>query len=76
VLVNAEAKVAAQREVLSLQLVLADLQAQLEDLLGTVTADGDVASDLLVTANGEGADGVASCKPKNKNKMKLRVASD
>ena len=60
VLVDAEAEVAGLGEVLLEELVLLDLEATLEDLHGLLSADGDVARDLLVTADAEGTEGVAS----------------
>lgn len=57
-LLDAEAKVARLGEVLALELVLLDLEAALEDLLGLGPADGDVRGDLLVTPDPELAHGV------------------
>lgn len=48
------------REVSLPELVLLDLEASLEDLFGLGASDGDVASDLLVSSNTEGSDGVSS----------------
>lgn len=59
VLADAEAEVAGLAEVALAQLVLLDLQATLEDLLGLGATDGDVDSNLLVTADTEGTNGVA-----------------
>lgn len=59
VLADAEAKVARLGEIAALQLVLLDLEATLENLLGLGTTHGDVHSDLLVTADTERTDGVA-----------------
>lgn len=59
VLADAEAEVARLAEVALAQLVLLDLEATLENLLGLGAADGDVDSDLLVTADTESSDGVA-----------------
>mmetsp|Transcript_34448 Transcript_34448/g.98424 ORF Transcript_34448/g.98424 Transcript_34448/m.98424 type:complete len:202 (-) Transcript_34448:27-632(-) len=56
VLVDAEAEAAILREVLLPQLVLLDLEALLEDLLGLVPAHGHVARDLLVAPDAEGPD--------------------
>ena len=58
VLADAEAEVAGLTEVALAQLVLLDLQATLENLLSLGATDGDVDSDLLVTSNTEGTDGV------------------
>lgn len=57
---DTEAEVAGLGEVALAQLVLLDLQATLENLLSLWAADGDVNGDLFVTADTEGADGVAS----------------
>jgi hypothetical protein len=57
---DAEAEVAGIREVLLAQFVLLDLQATFEDFLGLGASDGNVYGDLLVAADAEGADGVAS----------------
>jgi hypothetical protein len=59
VLADTEAKVTGLAEVALAKLVLLDLEATLEDLLGLGATDGDVDSDLLVTADTEGTDGVA-----------------
>ena len=63
---DAEAEVAGLAEVALPQLVLLDFEAALEDFLCLRAADGDVDGDLLVTADAEGADGVAcfACAPK------------
>ena len=58
VLVDTEAEVAGVGEVAALELVLLDLEATLEDLLSLGAADGDVASDLLVTSDTETTEGV------------------
>lgn len=58
VFADAEAEVASLGEVALAELVLLDLEATLEDLLGLGTADGDVDSDLLVSPNAEGTDSV------------------
>jgi hypothetical protein len=64
VLADAEAEVARLGEVALAQLVLLDLEAALEDLLGLGPADRDVHGDLFVAADAEGSDGVAglACK--------------
>jgi hypothetical protein len=59
VLGDTESEVAGLREVALAELVLLDLEATLENLLGLGATDGDVDSDLLVTADTEGTDGVA-----------------
>ena len=59
VLLDTEAKVAGLGEVAAAELVLLDLQAALEDLLGLGAADGDVHGDLFVATDAERAHGVA-----------------
>ena len=65
VLADTEAEVAGLGEVALAELVLLDLEATLDDLLGLGTTDGDVDGNLFVTADTEGSDSVASlaCKP-------------
>lgn len=58
VLRDTEAEVAGLAEVALAELVLLDLEATLEDLLGLGATDGDVDSNLFVTADTEGTDGV------------------
>lgn len=58
-LANTEAEVAGLGEVALAKLVLLDLEATLENLLGLGATDGDVDGDLLVTTDTEGTDGVA-----------------
>ena len=58
VLGDTETEVAGLGEVALAELVLLDLEATLEDLLGLGATDGDVDGDLLVTADTEGTDGV------------------
>jgi hypothetical protein len=60
VLADAEAEVARLTEVALAELVLLDLEATLQDLLGLGATDGDVHRDLFVTADTEGTDSVAS----------------
>jgi len=59
VLADAEAEVAGLREVALAELVLLDLEATLENLLGLGAADGDVDGNLFVTADTKGTDSVA-----------------
>lgn len=59
VLVDTETEVAGLGEVALAELVLLDLEATLDDLLGLGATDGDVDGNLFVTANTEGTDGVA-----------------
>jgi len=58
VLADTEAEVAGLGEVALAELVLLDLEATLENLLGLGASDGDVDGDLFVTADTERADGV------------------
>jgi len=59
VLLETESETALLTEVSFLQLVLLDLQTLLENLLGLLASDGNVASDLIVTTDTEASDGVA-----------------
>jgi hypothetical protein len=58
VLRDTETEVASLGEVTLAQLVFLDLQATLENLNGLLAADGDVDSNLFVSADAEGTDGV------------------
>lgn len=58
VLRDTEAEVAGLGEVALAQLVLLDLEATLENLLGLGATDCDVDGNLFVTADTEGTDGV------------------
>lgn len=58
VLSDTETKVASVGEVAATELVLLDLETTLDDLLGLGAADGDVAGDLLVTADTESTERV------------------
>ena len=60
VLLDAEAETALLTEVSLLELVLLDLEALLQDLLGLLASHGDVASNLVVTADAEASNRVAS----------------
>lgn len=60
VLLNTETEVTRGREVAGVELTILAAEGKTEDLLSTLTADGDVASDLLVTADTEGTDGKTS----------------
>ena len=62
VLFDAKSKVSSLAEVLPLELVLLNLESTLDDLHGLFSADGDVAGNLFVTADAEGADGVAGLR--------------
>ena len=59
VFADTEAEVAGLREVALSQLVFLDLEAALENLLSLGATDGDVHSNLFVTTDTEGTDGVA-----------------
>lgn len=78
VLGDTEAEVASLGEVALAQLVLLDLQATLENLLSLGAADSDVNGDLLVTADTEGTDGVASlaCKVVSVGVRALKISLD
>lgn len=69
VLADTEAEVAGLGEVALPQLVLLDLEATLENLLGLGATDGDVDGDLFVTTDTEGTDGVAglACRTQNQS---------
>ena len=58
VLLDTESESTVATEVLVLEFVLLDLQTLLEDLLGLLTSDSDVASDLVVTTDAETSDSV------------------
>lgn len=58
-LVDTETEVTSLREVPLLQLVFLDLQCSLQNFLGLGASDGDVTSNLFVTPDGEGSDGVS-----------------
>lgn len=59
VLGDTETEVTGVGEVAAAELVLLDLETTLDDLLGLGAADGNVASDLLVTSDTETSEGVA-----------------
>ena len=56
---DTKTKVASIREVLLPQLILLDLEASLKDFFGLGPSDGDVDSDLFISSDTKGADGVA-----------------
>jgi hypothetical protein len=58
VLADTEAEVASLGEVALAELVLLDLEATLENFLGLGATDGNVDSNLFVTTDTEGTDGV------------------
>jgi hypothetical protein len=59
VLADTETEVASLREVALSELIFLDLQSTLQDFLGLRATDSDVNSDLLVTTDTEGSDGVS-----------------
>lgn len=77
VLRDTEAKVAGLAEVALAQLILLDLEATLKNLLGLGATNGDVDSNLFVTADTEGTDGVAglACREGTRSeKIRLQQA--
>ena len=60
VFADTEAKVASLGEVALAELIFLDLQSTLQDFLSLWSTDSDVHSDLLVTTDTEGSDGVSS----------------
>jgi len=58
VLADTEAEVAGLGEVALAKLILLDLEATLEDFLSLGASDGDVDSNLFVTTDTKGSDGV------------------
>lgn len=60
VLADAEAEVASLGEILVAKFVLLNFETPLENLSSLLAANGDMARDLLITANSEGTDGVTS----------------
>jgi len=60
VFADTEAEVAGLREVALSEFVFLDLQSTLQDFLGLWSSDCDVHSNLLVTTDTEGSDGVSS----------------
>jgi len=60
VFADTEAEVASLREVALSEFVFLDLQSTLQDFLSLWSTDSDVHSDLLVTTDTEGSDGVTS----------------
>ena len=58
VFADSEAEVASLREVALSEFVFLDLQSTLQDFLSLWSTNGDVHSDLLVTTDTEGSDGV------------------
>ena len=57
---DTEAEASGVGEVLLLQFELLHLQGAVKDLVGLEATDSDVHGDLLVSADAEGSDGVAS----------------
>jgi hypothetical protein len=64
---DAEAEVASGREVSSLQLVLLDLEALLEDLFGLLASNCARDGDLFVSSNTERTNSVSSLKISSTN---------
>ena len=60
VLLETETKVSTLSEVSVLKLLFLNLQTLLEDLLGLLASDGNMARNLIVTANTERSDSVSS----------------
>jgi len=60
VLGDTETEVTSFREILLPELVLLDLQPAFDDFLSFGSTDSDMHSNLLVTTDTEGTDGVAS----------------
>ena len=60
VFVNTETEVTSGREVLGSQLVFLDLQTSFQDFFSLWASDGNVDSDLFVSSDTEGSDGVSS----------------
>jgi hypothetical protein len=58
VFADSETEVASLGEVALAKLILLDLQSTLQDFLGFGATDGNVHSNLLVTTDTEGSDGV------------------
>lgn len=72
VLGDAETEVAGLREVALAELVLLDLEATLENLLGLRATDSDVDGNLFVTADTEGTNGVTGLAFKRKKCQDFR----
>lgn len=75
VLADTESEVAGLAEVALAELVLLDLEATLENLLGLGATDGDVDGDLFVTTDTEGTDGVTGLAWKRKRLLGLSSRS-
>ena len=67
VFLDTETKVTGRAEVVLRELVLLHLEALLEDLGGLGATDGRVDTDLLVSTDTEGSDGVSGYNYKNNN---------
>jgi hypothetical protein len=59
VFADTEAEVTSLREVALAELIFLDLQSTLQDFLCLWAADSDMDSDLLVTTDTEGTDGIS-----------------
>ena len=62
VLLDTETEVSTLSKVSVLKFVLLNLQTLLKDLLGLLTSDGNMAGDLVVSANTEGSDSISSLR--------------
>ena len=72
VLADTETEVTGLGEVALSQLVLLDLEATLENLLGLGATDGNVDGDLFVTTDTEGTDGVTGLAYSHTNQISAR----
>lgn len=70
---DAETEIAGLREVPPLQFVFLNLQPSLENFFSFWTADGDVNSDFLITADTECSDGVAGFAYERTSKQGQRI---
>ena len=61
VLLNSEPEATLSSEVLVLKLVFLNLQTFLKDLFGLLSSHGNMTGDLVITANTETSDRIASC---------------
>jgi len=67
VLADTETEVASLGEVALAQLIFLDLQSTLQDFLGLGATDGNVDSNLFVTTDTEGSDGVSGLAYRRSN---------
>ena len=73
VLADTETEVTGLGEVALSQLVLLDLEATLENLLGLGATDGNVDGDLFVTTDTEGTDGVTGLAYSHKSGQRVAL---